>query len=496
MTGAADARARARSVLRLRTGAILCALGAAALLLTGAQRSAGGGLPGTVLAVAALVLTALIVWAALGLALVRRPASAAVTLRPEDAPEFRDMIASLAADLDVPAPDVVRVCPECDSWLEQDPGRFWGRPRTVLVVGAPFLWWLRVGELRALLAPVVAGTEPAADPAVAAARSWVRRLDALAHPYAARIRPARVSPWTAPLRKVPRAFARQLLDLTRGQAEIMERDIAAWASSRAQDVDAPLRATAHEQVGLAYAGWDRLLTRLAAPAWNLGRYPDALMAGVVAALTELSQRDRLADVFGARLAERPACDLLAAPERVDAQVSRLAAVIFADRSPRQAVGWGDYPVKVIEPIWRAKAGVLVEALDASDGQPGPACVGRVLDRIREGASARPPVRPGQESVDSIESFDFDRGPADGRAFDPERMTEHVIALVSCAALDTGRMHARVDWLDGAVLVDGRGRPADVSALVGQAVDDHDDLPLRAWLDGIGVRTAEPIRLGG
>ncbi|WP_436771813.1 hypothetical protein [Yinghuangia sp. YIM S09857] len=496
MTGAAEARARARSVLRLRTGAILCALGAAALLLAGAYRTAGGGLPGTVLAVAALALTALIVWAALGLALVRRPASAAVTLRPDDAPEFHAMIASLAADLGVPAPDEVRVCPECDSWLEQDPARFWGRPRTVLVVGAPFLWWLRVGELRALLAPVVAGTEPAADPAVAAARAWVRRLDALAHPYAARIRPARVSPWTAPLRKVPRAFARQLLDLTRSQAETMERDIAAWASSRAQDVDAPLRATAHEQVGLAYAGWDRLLTRLAAPAWNLGRYPDALMAGVVAALTELSQRDRLADVFGARLAERPACDLLAAPERVDAQVSRLAAVIFADRSPRQSVGWGDYPAKVIEPIWRAKAGVLVEALDASDGQPGPACVGRVLDRIREGAAARPTVRPGDPyDFGSDQRTTDGRGP-DAGAFDPERMTEHVIALVSCAALDTGRMHAGVDWLDGAVLVDGRGRPADVSALVGQAVDDHDDLPLRAWLDGIGVRTAEPIRLGG
>ncbi|NUU21461.1 MAG: peptidase M48, partial [Streptomycetaceae bacterium] len=90
---------------------MLCALGAAALLLTGAYRSAGDGLPGTVLAAVALALTALIVWAALGLALVRRPASAAVTLRADDAPEFHTMIASLAADLGVPAPDAVRVCP-------------------------------------------------------------------------------------------------------------------------------------------------------------------------------------------------------------------------------------------------------------------------------------------------------------------------------------------------------------------------------------------------
>ncbi|GAA4952113.1 hypothetical protein GCM10023205_11570 [Yinghuangia aomiensis] len=477
MTGAADARARARSVLRLRTGAIACAGAAVAFLVVAARRGLGQSTAGTALAAFAAALVVLILWAALGLLLVRRPGAAAVPLRPEDAPEFHRMLGDLAADLRVPVPADVRVCPECDSWLEQDTTRRWGRSRTVLVVGAPFLWWLRVGELRALLAPVVAGTEPAADPAVAAARAWIRRLDAVAHPYASRTRPAKVSPWTAPLRRVPRAFARQLLDLTRGPAECMERDIAAWAASRAQDVDAPLRATAHEQVGLAYAGWDRLLTRLAAPAWNLHRYPDALMAGVVAALTDLSQRDRLADIFGARLAERPASDLVAAPAAIDAQVSRLAADIFADPVPdgavRVAVSWAEYPARVIEPVWRSRAAVLVEAMDASDGQPGPACVGRVLDRLRDGA------RPG-----------------DRAAFDPERMTEHVIALVACAAVDTGRMFAAVDWLDGAVLVDAAGRTADLPGLVGRAVDDGDDRPLRTWLDGIGVRTAEPIRLGG
>ncbi|UGQ15086.1 hypothetical protein LO772_16870 [Yinghuangia sp. ASG 101] len=470
-------------MLRVRTGAILCALGAIALLWTGATRSSGQNLPGTVLTVLAAGLSLLIAWAALGLVLVRKPRSGSVPLPVEDAPEFHRMVAGLAADLDVPAPDEVRICPECDSWLEQDTRRPWSRPRTVLVVGAPFVWWLRVGELRALLAPVVAGTAPATDPAIASARAWVRRLDAVAHPYAARVRPPSAVPWTAPLRRVPRAFARQLVDLSRGPAEVMERDVAAWASARAQEIDAPLRATAHEQVGLAYAGWDRLLTRLAAPAWDLGRYPDALMAGVVAALTELSQRDRLADVFGARLAERPACDLLVDPARVDARVSRLAADIFADDGERRPVGWEDYPGEVIEPIWRTRASVLVDALDASDGRRGPANVGRVLDRIRDRA---PGARRGRS------------GPArhDAAAFDPEHMTDHVIALVACAAVDTGRMHAAVDWLDGAVLADTGDRVADLPGLVGRAVDDHDDVPLRTWLDGIGVRTGEPIRLGG
>ncbi|MER0247035.1 hypothetical protein AAHZ94_34770, partial [Streptomyces sp. HSW2009] len=48
----------------------------------------------------------------------------------------------------------------------------------VLVIGSPFLWWMRVAELRALLAPVVAGTGPAAHPDIAAARRFVRGLDA------------------------------------------------------------------------------------------------------------------------------------------------------------------------------------------------------------------------------------------------------------------------------------------------------------------------------
>ncbi|MBR7678523.1 hypothetical protein KDA82_37280, partial [Streptomyces daliensis] len=59
--------------------------------------------------------------------------------------------------------------------------------------------------------------------------------------------------------------------------------VAAAAASRAQNVDYGLRTVAQEQVGLAYAGWDRLLTRVALPAWRIGRWPARLDAGVVSA---------------------------------------------------------------------------------------------------------------------------------------------------------------------------------------------------------------------
>ncbi len=82
--------------------------------------------------------------------------------------------------------------------------------------------------------------------------------------------------------------ARLLLRSCRVHAEEMERGVAAAAAERAQAVDYGLRIVAQEQVGLAYAGWDRLLTRVALPAWRMGRWPSRLDAGVVAALTELS----------------------------------------------------------------------------------------------------------------------------------------------------------------------------------------------------------------
>ncbi|NEC78969.1 hypothetical protein G3I38_06850, partial [Streptomyces sp. SID7958] len=107
----------------------------------------------------------------------------------------------------------------------------------------------------------------------------------------------------------------------RVHAAEMERGVAAAAAERAQAVDYGLRIVAQEQVGLAYAGWDRLLTRVALPAWRMGRWPCHLSAGVVAALTELSRRDRLAEGFASRLGERPACDLLEEPGAVDEAVS-------------------------------------------------------------------------------------------------------------------------------------------------------------------------------
>ncbi|MEV5762417.1 hypothetical protein AB0L61_37280 [Streptomyces tendae] len=435
--GAQAARSRALAVLRVRSRALAVALlpaAAAVILLVGGSTGhlAGGGWD--VLRWVVSVLALCVLLAAGGVALVvarSRPAvTPTVTVAEESAPDLYRMVRDLADRLDVPAPSAIALTPDCDSWLEDRTHPAHGPPPAekhhddlagpggpahrrsptapVLVIGSPFLWWMRVGELRAVLAPVVAGTGPSAHPDIAAARRFIRGLDAAVAVASAGRRD--------PLSRVACAglgwASRLLLRSCRGHAAEMERGVAAAAAERAQAVDYGLRIVAQEQVGLAYAGWDRLLTRVALPAWRMGRWPSRLDVGVVAALTELSRRDRLAEGFASRLGERPACDLLEEPGVMDEAVSLLAARLFhggpaetgADWSP---VGWEEYPEEVVDRTWRTDAARLHRVLDtlgvrraaegAAPGTDGPT-LARVLDHLATpDAASTTPLTAGSDA---------------------------------------------------------------------------------------------------
>ncbi|MFD6364359.1 hypothetical protein ACFWFX_31640, partial [Streptomyces roseolus] len=384
--GVRAARSRALAVLRVRGRALGAAILPAAVAVVLYAGEVTGHFTGTGWATArwtVTVLAVLVLLAAAAVALVVARARPAVTptveLTETAAPDLHRLVRDLADRLDVPAPAAIALTPDCDSWLEDRSHRAHrqagaaGSP--VLVIGSPFLWWMRVAELRAVLAPVVAGTGPATDPDIAAARRFVRGLDAAAV--------VADGPGLGPLRRLGARgvgrVARLLLRACGTHAAEMERGVAAAGSERAQAVDRETRMVAQEQVGLAYAGWDRLLTRVALPAWRMGRWPSGLDAGVVSALTELSRRDRLAEGYSSRLGERPACDLLEEPGAVDEAASLLAARLFhggpAEAGPDWApVEWSRYPEEVVDRKWRADAARLHEVLDrlAAAGAPGAA----------------------------------------------------------------------------------------------------------------------------
>ncbi|WP_329281052.1 hypothetical protein [Streptomyces sp. NBC_00691] len=457
--GARAARSRALAVLRVRGRALGLAVLPAAVAVVLYAGGVTGHFTGSGWDAARWVVTVLailVLLAATAVALVvtraRPAATPTVELAETAAPDLYRLVRDLADRLDVPAPAAIALTPDCDSWLEDRTHRAHRALRTpgaegegegapVLVIGSPFLWWMRVGELRAVLAPVVAGTGPAAHPDIAAARRFVRGLDAaVAVPG---------TPGLDPVRRLGAHgvghVARVLLRACRGHAAEMERGVAAAGSERAQAVDYGVRIVAQEQVGLAYAGWDRLLTRVALPAWRMGRWPAKLDAGVVSALTELSRRDRLADGFSSRLGERPACDLLEEPGAVDEATSLLAARLFhggpAEPGPDWSpVEWSQYPEEVVDRKWRTDAARLHQVLDglgladsaAGGGSGEGAADGPTLTRVIAHLSTEPTKPADADADDGAEKNDA----AQERAFpaDDAHLTE---APVSGTRTDTG-----------------------------------------------------------
>ncbi|MFF4583076.1 hypothetical protein ACFY15_32600 [Streptomyces sp. NPDC001373] len=573
--GVPSARSRALAVLRVRSRAMAAVLLPAALAvvlvtarLTG--RLAGDPWPSVTLAVCAVAVLVLLAGGIFGAVVLR--ASPAVTptvpLPEAAAPDLYRLVRDLSDRMGVPAPSAIALTPDCDSWLEDRShgahrrGGISAGPESepgaapVLVIGSPFLWWMRVAELRALLAPVVAGTGPSAHPDIADARGFVRGLDAAADVGG---RPG--------LGWLVGRPARLLLRLCGQDAAEMERGVAAAASERAQGVDQGMRTVAQEQVGLAYAGWDRLLTRVALPAWRMGRWPAHLDAGVVSALTELSRRDRLAEGFASRLGERPACDLLEQPGMIDEAASLLAARLFhggpAEAGPDWSpVDWAAYPEEVVDRKWRTEAARLHAALDAlsvpagpglpaASGTPRPEsaapapAAARPAPSTHSAPSAPAPAKPpatadafGGPTLERVLGYLTDPA-GDGAAgealagrlsgdlareertagartagtggrsggadtlplfpLQPPRsgrdlLADHVTALVCCAAVDSAGADPGLDWLDGPVLLVGGERRADLAARVLSLVEDGDPEPLREWLAELGVRPEKPVRL--
>lgn len=363
------------------------------------------------------------------------PASPTVPLDGDGQGELTLIVRQISSALGVPTPASVELSPDCDAWLEPRAGG------PVLVIGTPFLWWLRVSELRGLLAPVIAGLESAHDPAIVRARRLVRRLDVAQHRGCA--------PW-------PRRAVARVAEACRNHAEGMERVIAAQASQRARIVEPAGRVYAHEQVGLVAAGWDRLLTRLAYPAWDAGYTPSTLNAALVSALVELGERDRVGVGLADRLSERPACDLLEEPGEVDRAVSAVVPLVYQGLAVERLLDWPDYTQVVAEPLLRRVAA-------AAPDHP-------LIAKTRAMLLARSP-RPEEDDVLPDEGVE----PGDGE------LPAGLRAVLQCGLVDLGYAAFTVDWLDGVVLRDRAALTVPVDEIVHALIDAADFAPLRDWL---------------
>jgi len=374
-----------------------------------------------------LVLTVLVagLWA-VPLVRFRRivpPPSATVPAAQGGYGELMLAVRQVTAALGVSEPVGLELSPDCDAWLEPRPDG------PVLVIGAPFLWWLRVSELRGLLAPVLAGMDAAHDPLIARARRLVRRLD---------IAESRgCPPW-------PRPFVGVVAASCRIRAEGMERSIGAASAERARIVEPASRVYAHEQAGLVAVGWDRLLTRLAMPAWRRGYAPETLNSALVAALTELGQRDRVGLGLADRLTERPACDLLDEPGAVDRAVSALAPEVYQGQVIDEVLPWSRYVAVVAEPVLRA------EAADAPDHP--------LISKVRAALDVQV------------------------HAYGSGELAAGLRAVVQCGLVDQGLAVWDVNWLDGVILRDRAGLAVPIDELVHGLHDNADFAALRDWIN--------------
>jgi hypothetical protein len=245
-------------------------------------------------------------------------------------------------------------------------------------------------------------------------------------------------------------------------------------------IEPAARAYAHEQINMAAAGWDRVLTRLAQPAWESGYCPVGLNVALVGALTSLGRRDRMAGSLATRLSERPACDLLEQPGDVDARASRMAAELFEGRRIERTVTWERYVTAVTEPelVRRAESvpeehpvAKRIRTMIAEAGVPGArrgeVCLGEV--RLGEARGAAIPA-PRVGEADDLPS---------GEVMEPD--IDSLAAYLAVRLVEARLAAWGLDWLDGPVLRDRAGDPVPIHDMAAALVDVGDVSRLSDWL---------------
>jgi hypothetical protein len=173
----------------------------------------------------------------------------------------------------------------------------------------------------------------------------------------------------------------------------------------------------------------------------------------------------------------------------------------------------------VDRLWREEAGRLIRVLDeirptveaapalSSSGRGispggeyagrfGAVTLGRVIERLAgSGGEAGEAVAARLEAAaPGIPSADAAAYPLVPPRTGRELLTDHMVAVVCCAAVDTAGAMAGLDWLDGPTLRLPGVRRADLASAVLDLVENGDAAPLHTWLGGTAIRPDKPLRL--
>ena len=422
-----------------------------------------------------------------------------VLVSRQDEPELWALVDEVSADLDVPAPDDLRLVEDANAFVHQDTrllGLVGGRRH--MGIGLPLLHVLTVDQLRGVVGHEL-GHYAGGD----------TRVSALVHRAGATV--ARTSEHLGPQTTLGRLFAAYARLYSRVSLRVRRRQELRADAGSVRVVGRETHVQALTEVRAAAAAWTFLVSRYVVPLWRSGAAPEDLFAGYRRLLAEPTRQAQLEEVrarapqdevedpydshpsMAARVDHVRSLPDRAAPGDGRSARTLLRDAATAERQVTEHVNarvLGDLPqgrvsldVEVLDPDpytadLLTPVGVLARATAAVDGLEGPGGLDRTLRLLEAGRD--------DELVTALTGDRRERG-EDARREDLRGLVLGPVVLsAECALAADGHGDWQVDWASPLHFVDARGEDVDLAEVAGQALDGHGVRGLRAALTAAGV----------
>ncbi len=474
-----------------------------AFLTVQALTTSGGGFLGSKLAILTFVV---------GLAFARALSTVERPREDEDPglpasraeqPELWALVDEVSQELDLPAPDHIRLVENACAWVRQDTrllGLVAGSRR--LTLGLGLLQVLSVDELRSVLAHEMghfARGETRVDPLVYRAGATIERT-------AAQLGPRSL---------LGRVFARYAELYQRISLAVRRRQELHADAASVRVAGRAVHESALREVHAAAAAWMFFCDRYAVPVWRAGMAPEDLYVGYRALLRDPSRVEQIAAVraddgepagrfdshptllarlaHARRLVDRPppgdarsARALLLQPVSVELRVTEDVNRRALRQLPVQRYSFaGELDPAPYVVGFDADAARLSRATSDVDGLGQPAGLGRTLALIEQDQD---------QSLRTALTGDRRQVAQADRAQHVRHLVLGPIALsAACALVSAGRARWSSGWAEAVHLVDGEGHRLDLVRHLEEVLDGAGAGGLRAALLDAGVPLGDGAR---